>query len=254
MGPRLTWLDAPADVDESCYIDTVLGVVSVLRAIAAARTHTSALIEDGTVIIHTTLLGLTDPPSALFFDKGPDETANMHVLEADRIIFVTSDQGVPVQFSCQGPVLDTSEAFEAFRVALPARVLRLQRRGYYRLTKYASHVLLMCEIVVEDRVAAPARLLKPDVLDLSCGGIAAAIAGDEPPLAPGDRSMCRLALPGVGRIDSVVEVRAACEIVLPNGRRGRRYGLEFVNLAARSVTAIQRYILEQQRSRKKLIV
>lgn len=252
MGPRLIWLDAPADVDESCYIDTVLGVVSVLRAIAAARTRTSALIENGAVVVHTTLLGVKHDPSVLFFDKAPDDTLNARVLEADRILFVTSDQGVPVQFSCSNPVLDVYEAFEAFRVALPGRVLRLQRRGYYRLAREHTHVLLPCEIVVEGGLAAPPRILTPEVLDLSCGGMAAAIAGEDATLAPGHRWACRLGLPGVGRIDSVVEVRAACEIVLPNGRRGRRYGMEFVNLAARSVTAIQRYILEQQRARKKL--
>ena len=251
MGPQLTWIDAPADVDESCYIDTVLGVVSVLRAIAAARTRASALIENGKIVFATTLLGVEQHPSALFFDKGPDDALNARVLKADRIIFVTSDQGVPVQFSCTGPVLDVYEAMEAFRVALPGRVLRLQRRGYFRLTRDSSHVLLMCEIVFEGDMIA--RVLTPEVLDLSCGGMATVIAGEELPLAPGDRSACHLALPGVGRIDTLVEVRAACDIVLPNGRKGRRYGMEFVNLAARSVTAIQRYILEQQRSRKKLI-
>jgi c-di-GMP-binding flagellar brake protein YcgR len=111
----------------------------------------------------------------------------------------------------------------------------------------------MCEIVVQDGVTAPAHIVAPEVLDLSCGGMAAATAAEESALATGNRSACRLALPGVGRIDSIVEVRAACDIVLPNGRKGRRYGLKFVNLAPRSVTAIQRYILEQQRARKKLI-
>lgn len=254
LGPRLTWLDAPADVDESCYIDTVLGVVSVLRAIAAARTRTSALIENGRVLVPTTLLGVEQDRCALYFDKSPDAVLNARVLEADRITFLTSDQGVPVQFSCPNPGFEVYEAFEAFRVALPGRVLRLQRRGYYRLARDPAHVLLLCEIVVENGLTASPRVLKPEVLDLSCGGMAATIGGDESPLAPGHRSSCCLALPGVGRIDSMVEVRAACNIVLPNGRRGRRYGLEFVNLAARSVTAIQRYILAQQRARKKLIV
>lgn len=252
LEPRLTWIDAPADVDESCYIDTVLGVVSVLRAIASARTRASALIENGNAVFHTTLLGVEQRPSTLFFDKGPDHALNARVLRAERVIFVTSDQGVPVQFSCTGPALDLYGAMEAFRVALPGRVLRLQRRGYFRLARDPSHLLLMCEILVGDGVALP-RVLKPEVLDLSCGGMATVIAGDEPPLAPGHRSACHLALPGIGRIDSLVEVRAACDIVLPNGRKVRRYGLEFVNLAARSVTAIQRYILEQQRARKKLI-
>jgi c-di-GMP-binding flagellar brake protein YcgR len=253
LEPRLTWIDAPADVDESCYIDTVLGVVSVLRAIAGERTRASALIENGKEVFATTLLGVEQHPSALFFDKGSDRVLNARVLRADRIIFVTSDQGVPVQFNCSGPVLDSYEETEAFRVALPGRVLRLQRRGYFRLTRHPSHLLIMCEIVVDDGDML-CRVLTPEVLDLSCGGIAAVIADEELPLAPGHRSKCRLALAGVGRIDSLVEVRDACDIVLPNGRKARRYGLEFVNLAARSVTAIQRYILEQQRARKKLTV
>jgi len=248
----MTWLDAPASADESCYIDTVLGAVSVLRAIAVARTRVAAYIENGATLVHTTLLGVQERPPVLFFEKGPDAVLSARLLGSDKIVFVTSDQGVPVQFTCPTATLGCYNEHEAFKVTLPGRVLRLQRRSYYRLPGDPAHVLPGCDIVVAGAEDAAAQVLKPELLDLSCGGLGAAMRAADSLLAPGTLSECTLKLPGIGRIETLVEVRAATDILLPNGVHGRRYGLVFVNLAAKSAAAIQRYILEQQRARKKL--
>lgn len=249
MGPRLTWLDAPAGADESCYIDTVLGITSVLRAIAAARTRTWAYIENGAAFIPTTLLGVSVNPPVLYFEKGPDAALNARLIAAGRIVFVTSDQGVPVQFNCLDPGVATYECVDAFGVTPPHRVLRLQRRSFYRLPGEPAHRQLACEIAVEGGPHASPGVLRPDVLDVSCGGLGAAVSAADPVLECGTRTTCRLDMPGTRRIDATVEVRGASGTVLPNGLPGRRYGMAFVNLAAKSAAAIQRYILEQQRAR-----
>lgn len=252
MQPRTTWLDASAGVDESCYIETPLGVASVLQAIAAARTRTALHPDGGGPALSTTLLGVADDPPALYFACPAAAGAAQRLLAAERVVFVTADQGVPVQFSAQSPAPARYCGAPALSVTPPGRILRMQRRSHYRLPGEPTHARLGCEIVIAEDTGAPGSVMKPEVLDVSCGGLGAAVAASEPALAPGTRSTCSLELPGVGRVDSTVEVKAASDIVLPNGRAGRRYGMAFVNLAGRTVTAIQRYILEQQRARTRL--
>ena len=121
MESRLTMLDAPASADENCYIDTPLGVASVLRAIAAAGTRTAAYITPGEIFVLTTLLSVESQPPVLIFERGPDETLNARLLEAERITFVTSDQGVPVQFSVGNPTATTFAGQEAISVSMPSR-------------------------------------------------------------------------------------------------------------------------------------
>jgi c-di-GMP-binding flagellar brake protein YcgR len=250
MDARLTLLDAPASTDDNCYIDTPLGVASVLRAVAAAGTRTAAYIDTGETFVHTTLLAVEAKPPALLFERGPDETLNARLLHADKVTFVTSDQGVPVQFTVGTPVAATIPGTNAFRVSMPVRVLRLQRRMYYRLPGEPIQGPLTCEIPCGSAEAIT--VVKPVVLDLSCGGLAAIVPAGAPLLETGSRNVCTLELPDIGRIEATIEVRASSEAMLPGGRLGRRYGLEFVDLNNKNVALIQRFILEQQRARKRV--
>lgn len=245
-GPRLTLLDPPRGSEENCYIDTALGVQSVLRAVAVAGARSAAYFDNGRSFIHTTLLGVEGAPEMLVFEKGPDPALNAALLKSPRVTFVTSDQGVPVQFNCAAPALTFHEGYEALRAALPARVLRLQRRGYYRLAGEPTHWMLRAEIVPGND---PEKATKAWVFDLSCGGFAAGVLAAEPLLKSDTSHGCMLELPAQGRIQAQVVVRIGSDTVLPHGLEGRRYGLEFVNLGEKNAAIVQRYILEQQRRR-----
>jgi c-di-GMP-binding flagellar brake protein YcgR len=244
MQPQLTLLAAPADAEE-CYIDTTPGVVSVLEAIAEAGSRAAAYL-DGETCYPTTLLGVRGKTPTLVFEKSRDDELNARVMDAEQITFVTSDQGVPVQFNCPRGELTSHEGAEAFATAVPPRVLRLQRRMYYRLPGEPVHVLLKCEMPCQGTV------LRPSVLDLSIGGLAAATPADAPALELGTRTMCGIEFPGIGRIEAIVQVRSETVRVLADGQSARRYGFEFLNMNAKSVALIQRFILEQQRARKRV--
>jgi c-di-GMP-binding flagellar brake protein YcgR len=148
-----------------------------------------------------------------------------------------------VQFSCHGPSHTRYDGGDAFRASLPERVLRLQRRGYYRLPGELTHTLLKCDLAPHNDHA---RHLRAAVFDLSCGGIGAAVPAAEPLLERGSVHGCHLELPGFGSIESPVIVRVIAEIVLPNGLPGTRYGLEFQKLGDAERALIERYILEHR--------
>lgn len=246
-GPRLTLLDPPKGAEENCYIDTALGVQSVLRAVAAAGSRSAAYFDNGKSFIHTTLLAVEGAPERLVFEKGPDAALNAALIKSPRVTFVTSDQGVPVQFNCAGPALTVHGGSEAFHAAMPGRVLRLQRRGYYRLAGEPTHWMLRAEIFPGNDEE---KGIMAWVFDLSCGGLAAGVLAAEPLLKSNTSHGCMLELPAQGRIQAQVTVRIASDTVLPHGLEGRRYGLEFVNLGEKNAAIVQRYILEQQRKRK----
>jgi c-di-GMP-binding flagellar brake protein YcgR len=249
MGRRLTLLDPPEGAEESCYIETPLGVEALLRAVAAAGSRAAAYFDNGKRFIHTRLVAVAGKPQMLVFEKGADADLNAALLASARVTFVTSDDRVPVQFTCAGPALTVHEGSQAIHVALPGRVLRLQRRGYYRLACRPVHPLLRAELFPGNDYG---KATKAWVFDLSCGGLAAGVLAAEPLLASDATHGFMLELPGQGRISAQVIVRVASGTILPNGLEGRRYGLEFVHLGDKSAACVQCYILEQQRSSESL--
>jgi c-di-GMP-binding flagellar brake protein YcgR len=236
-------LDPPKGAEENCYIGSAAHVRALLREVAASGARAAAYFDDDKSFIHTSLLAVTTLPARLVFEQGPDAALNAKLLAADKLTFVTSHEYVPVQFSCRAPALIRFNGIDAFRAALPQRVLRLQRRGYYRLPGEPTHALLKCELVPDNDEN---RLVQAAVFDLSCGGLAAAARSSAPVLARGSTHGCRLELPGVGTIGGQVTVRAVSDIVLPSGLPGRRYGLEFAGLAAKELSLVESYILDRR--------
>jgi flagellar brake protein len=248
MGPRLTLLEAPKGTEENCYIDSPLGVVSVLRTVAASAARVAAYFDNDRRCLETRLLAVDGEPPMLVFEKSPDDVLNAALLRAERVTFVTSDHGVPVQFSCRA-ALRPYQGRDTLQAPLPARLLRLQRRGYYRLPGEPTHALLRCELAR----GFDGETLKALVFDLSCGGLSAAVPAAEPVLERKAVHGCMLELPGEGRIHSPVLIRLVTKIMLPSGLQGTRYGLKFVSLDQKQEMALQRYILNGQRARNGLL-
>ena len=244
VGPRLTLLDPPKGAEENCYIVTPLGVESVLRAVAVAGSRAAAYFDNGRRFIHTTLLAVEGTPGMLVFERGPDAGLNAELIKSPRVTFVTSDQGVPVQFTCPGPAQILYQGSEALHAAVPGRILRLQRRGYYRLAGEPTPPTVRAQLFPGNDYT---NATKAWVFDLSCGGVGVGVLAAEPLLASEMSHGFVLELPGQGLMQAQVIVRVASGTFLPHGLEGRRYGLEFVNLGEKTAAVVQRYILEQHR-------
>jgi c-di-GMP-binding flagellar brake protein YcgR len=245
MGPRLTLLSSPPPRDEeNCYIDTPLGVAAVLRSLAAAGARAVVYLDDGATSMQSSVVAAEDAPGGFFFEKGPDPKLNMRLLNTDEATLVTADRGVPVQFRFRKPVVMPYEGVDAFHSPLPERVLRLQRRGYYRLPGRSINALIRCQIVRGDDAD---KILRPTVVDLSCGGMAVDIPVSYGTLADGTRHTCTLDFPGLGGIDTPLLVHNSRPVTLPGALSARRYGLEFLNLEVKGVALIQRFINDEER-------
>jgi c-di-GMP-binding flagellar brake protein YcgR len=250
MVPALKLLNDPPPGDQdSCYVESDLGITSLLRSVVAGSSRAAAYLDDGETFIHTSVVGVAEEPPLVVFEKSADALLNKQVLTTLEITLVTSDHGVPVQFSCRNPALIRYEGAEVFSASLPERILRLQRRGFYRLQGQPLLTLLKCQIVRQDK--AETKILHPGIMDLSCGGLSIAVPNTEAKMEAGSRHKCLLELPAIGNIEMAVLVHGSREVVLPDGVEAHRYGVEFLNLDAKSVALIQRFITDEERRAKK---
>ena len=241
MGPRLTLLDASRTTTDD-YVDSPLAISAVLRSIASSRARAVLYLDEGDTFLHTSILGVDG--DAFFFEQGADARLNARVLTAPHATLVTADRSVPVQFAVLAPEAAKLDGADAFRAALPQRLLRLQRRDYFRLPGHAIHSLVRLQVVPGDDAT---KIVRPTVIDLSCGGMAVDLAVADGVFADGSRHTCTVEFPGIGRIDTPLYVCSSREVTMAGGVHGRRYGVEFLNLEAKSVALIQRFINDEER-------
>ena len=241
MGPRLTLLDTTRTSRED-LVDTPIGVSAVLRSIASTRARAFVYFDDGDTFLPTSVLGVEQP--AFFFAKGDDAKLNGNVLSTPELTLVTTDRSVPVQFTFSGVELAPFDGVEAFRAAMPAELLRVQRRDFYRLPGHVIDSLIRFQLVPAHE---PQKNVRPKIIDLSCGGMAMDIPVAATILPDGSRHTCTIEFPGLGRIDTPLYVCSSREVKMDKGIPGRRYGIEFLNLETKGVALIQRFINDEQR-------
>lgn len=242
---RLELMAAANDGDY--LIHSPLEIAFLLRAIMQHGTLLTVYTGAGNDSFVTLLLSIEDDPPGVVFDCGPSAALNRRVLESDRLAFLTTHDRIQVQFECRDASEVLYEGKPAFHVPLPERLLRLQRREYYRLVAPAM-TPLRCALTVRHEGKDVRIELK--VLDISCGGIATSTNLQDPAPQPGVRYACKIELPGAGTLQATIEQRNTFELTLYNGTKIRRSGYQFVDPKEKDVALIQRYIMYQERARK----
>jgi c-di-GMP-binding flagellar brake protein YcgR len=155
------------------------------------------------------------------------------------VVFTSDHDGVPVEFTCERPARTLTGGSEAYSVPFPAYIIRLQRRNAYRLPAPA----VVCTLRDE---ASHGPDLRPTVLDVSAGGLDLAMPLTEPRLCRDVAYDCTIELPGHG----TVWVRLRVVSIFKTADT-RRYGCQFMNLSGPSELLLQRYILDEQRARRR---
>lgn len=222
-------------------------IASVLRALVEARSLISASLVPGGFACPTALLAVHDDGTVVL-DGNRDESMNLRMAAASRMICMAQLDLVPIRFRLSAPTRIMHEDYVAFTAALPAALLRMQRRELYRLACPATTSAI---VHVGDVGHAPDPATEGlRVLDISGGGLAIAIpegelARFEPPtrIAP-----CLL------RLADAPPVAVAIEVVYTRPQEVRgvvrwRAGCRFVDLPAAVEQQVMQYIFQVERQR-----
>ncbi|UGQ45208.1 flagellar brake protein [Massilia endophytica] len=221
-------------------------IVSLLRNIGEKNQLLRMLVRGESDVAVTSILDVEPDEGYMVLDCPISRDQTRRVLAAHSLQFETSLDKIRILFSSDGAEEMEYDGRAALQVAIPATMIRLQRREYYRMATPVTNP-------VRVHIPIPVELGGGDntfpLSDISCGGIAIL----DPKLMLGDTpgmifKNCRIDLPD-GPITTDLEIRSAQEVTLLNGKTNRRLGCQFVDLSRGALAAVQRYITKLERER-----
>jgi len=180
-----------------------------------------------------------DEAGGLTVESPVDPGVRRRLLEAPAVTFVGFVDAIKLQFTVAGARAATLAGRPAIAAPLPARLLRLQRRGAARVRPESGRGAV-CRVPLGGSAGEDEALR---VLDISTGGLAVLAYPERVELVVGmEIDGCRLDLPGVG--GAVVSLRVRHVDPLPINETQRCCGCEFVGMATAVRAMLARYVAQ----------
>lgn len=227
-------------------------IVRLMSTLAEKRILLTAYLDGGPFLFMTAVLGMT-ADDKIILDASADDKMNQRIAEAESVTCTGRLDGVRIQFSVVGSERFPHQGLEAILCPRPQRVLRLQRREYYRqpvpISKPVECTIYTCDADAD----GSERAVKVRVVDISNDGISVIAPIDELVFEPGQVfEHCVLSVPESDATDVTLQMRNVYRINNRFGGETQRAGCQFMNLPNRIVTKIQRYIFKVERERRAL--
>ncbi|MBI1905628.1 MAG: flagellar brake protein [Rhodocyclales bacterium] len=225
-------------------------ILHLCKAMLDKRTLMSAYIDHDTSFV-TAVLGISDDEQTLTLDTSPDASLNERAANASELVCVTRLDGVRLQFTVATPARAVDQGLAALHVPLPASVLRLQRREFYRQTVPMANAV-SCVIVITNE-AGEHRSIPIRVLDISNGGIAVLVPPKSIEFEPGQEfENCVVSIPEQAPVTVKLRVRNLFHVSSRAGHPTLRAGCEFYDMPRKFMAQVQRYIFQIERDRRTL--
>jgi c-di-GMP-binding flagellar brake protein YcgR len=184
----------------------------------------------------TQIMKIDAARNEVHFDLPSQPQQQAQLLDAAELVCVAFIDNVKLQFTVVAPRRSASGGFPTYLCGLPERVLRLQRREYYRV-RTPENLSASCLVPYSNDQGQYESLR---VLDVSVGGLAMlAYPKHFDPSVVSTIDHCYLDLPGVGTV--TVRLRVAHVEISPDGQ-SRRCGCEFIDLSPQARMMLQRFV------------
>ncbi|TNC99704.1 MAG: YcgR family protein [Gallionellaceae bacterium] len=218
-------------------------IASVLRDIATHRSRVALYFNDANSMVLTLLLAVDE--TGVWVDAAANPLDNRHIERSSRIVFVSTHNQAKVQWVSTETSQCIFENSAAFFLPLPRKLLRLQRRDFYRLMTREPEAL---KCLIRPTPGQAHLRHEVTVMDISIGGVALVCKEDTVDLQPGmTYENCEIDLPDIGTINATIEVKNTFEVTARNGNISRRAGCVFVKPNGETSRLLQRYVaLKQQ--------
>jgi len=228
-------------------VDSRREIIALLRGLRDSNQLISMLINSGSEVFITSILDVDDVNNLVIVDSVPGQLANQRIIEAPRVSFEGLLDKIGIQFSSSNLKLIDFENRPALQFAIPANMIRLQRREYYRInTPLSSPIKVSIPVEIDGKIDTP----KFSLVDISCGGVAILDEKKVLDCTIGKTyEHCKLDLPSIGLVEIILQVRSHQELILLNGKSNRRIGCQFINISNAVLSNIQRYIMKLERER-----
>ncbi|NMM36028.1 MAG: flagellar brake protein [Glaciimonas sp.] len=220
-------------------------ILALLRSIEKKRQLIRMMAHGEADAIVTSILEVDIHNDAVIIDCAPDASLNQRIINANKVSFETTLDKIRILFSSTQVTSCLKDDRPAFRIAIPASLVRLQRREFYRInTPIASPVRCIISLPNDGTENVVTAVLQ----DISGGGIA--IFDDSRTLNNTIGHIyknCKITLPGIGVITTSLVVVNFQEQVLFNDKKRRRIACTFMDMPNSMLNMVQRYIGKLER-------
>ena len=221
-------------------------IVALLNSMMDRNQLLSLMIKGGSESVITSILEVDEHDNSIVLDSAPSAMLNEHILESKKIAFEALYNNIRITFSANGADSVEYQERPALRVEIPASLIRLQRREYFRIaTPIAKPIKCTINVRCEDGSIMPVVTL---LHNISAGGVGLT---DEKCILDGTLGHiydnCHLDLTDNTVIPIKLAVRDFKEVKLTTGKTVRRLGCEFVEIQRGALGAIQRFITKIER-------
>lgn len=222
-------------------------IVALLRQIAEKHQLVRLLIKGESDVCVTSLLEVDPDDDFILLDRSISRDQNTRIVAAPKVLCETMLDKIRILFRLENLTPATWQGGGALRAPLPATLIRLQRRDYYRMETPVTNPVRVTMPLPADLGAGMAIF---PLHDISCGGVALLDNRAQMNAAVGTRyPLCRIDLPEVGPITTTLEIRNAEDVQLLNNKTQRRLGCRFVDMSRADLAGVQRYITKLERER-----
>ena len=225
-------------------------ILAVLRSLIQKGALVTVHFDQGESFFLTSMISLLPDNAGFIIDVGSNEEMNARALRARKLIFTTVVDKVKIQFSLDSLKTTQSQERAAFAGTVPDRLLRLQRREFFRLSTPIANPVRLCTRIGHAEQGSLA--VDIPLLDISGGGVGLMVTPEQAKLiSKGDiLEECKIMLPGEGLLVATLCVRNLFDVSTRSGSRYVRVGCEFLDLPATRGSVVQRYITRIERERK----
>lgn len=221
-------------------------IISLLRNIGERNQLVRMIIKGGTESVVTSILKVDEANNIVIIDCAPSQLQNQRILQSDNLSFETLLEHIRILFFVTHVDSYVYENLPAFSFTIPASLIRLQRREFYRVLTPVTNPV-RCTIQVPHEVEEGATTVVVTLQNVSGGGIGIV---DEKKLLDNTIGRtykdCRIDLPG-GTVVATLQIRNSYEVTLTNGKSIRRLGCLFIDLPKPMMALVQRYITKLER-------
>ena len=237
--------------NEEFLVHSRSSIASILRNLMRENRTISAYLSTSDDMVATTILHVDADKNMVIVEPARDPKLNHIFSDTHNVLFDLKHNNVILQFMAEHTQPARFNGQAAVFIELPDKLLRLQRREFFRVAASITGENVTC--ILKDKNGDTHTV---EVEDLSLGGIGAAI---EISAVPENRPIKQFAtfrnsslrIPGVGTLTLDLQVRNCYEKTLSSGKRIIRLGLSYVDLPSDKENQLQKYInrlqLEQLR-------
>jgi len=216
-------------------------ILAVLRAIDERNTPLQIRIHADQAPVPSSLLEMDAGAASLVLDNPAGRAFGRQAESAESVRVHASLDRVHIQFDATPVLPCVHQDREALRAPLPSRLIRVQRRDYFRVGIPVSHPVL-CHVPLARGTA------ELPLVDISAGGVALYDdAGQLQHVRGTIYQNCAITLSGIGTVTVTLRIAYVQQQTLPNGKRRCRVGCAYVDPRGLTLNTIQRYVTKLER-------